>query len=77
MKTKNILSAILIIFSLNTYGQKKKSELKFDQKLEILIFVPGKISLFTNLYKFSEIDKFFISIYCSFVIFFKYYLKGI
>ena len=33
MKTKNILSAILIIFSLNTYGQKKKSELKYDQNL--------------------------------------------
>ena len=33
MKTKHILSTILIILSLNSYGQKKKSELKFDQNL--------------------------------------------
>ena len=33
MRTKHVLSAILIILSLNSYGQKKKSELKFDQNL--------------------------------------------
>ena len=33
MKTKHILSAILVILSVNSYGQKKKSELKFDQNL--------------------------------------------
>ena len=46
----------LVTFFLFFLANSCTEILKSFQKLVVLIFEPGRSSLFTNLYKFSEID---------------------